>query len=42
MQTWKELQYVNRYRLNNENRNSDKKMTRRTTTRKEIKNGAAT
>ena len=33
MQAWKELQYVNCYQLNSDNRNSDEKMMR-TTTRK--------
>ena len=42
MQAWKELQYVNCFWLNSDNRNSDDvKMTRRTTTRKK-KNGAET
>ena len=34
MQAWKELQYVNCYQLNSDNRNSNKKMTRTMTTRK--------
>ena len=46
MQAWIELQYVNCYRLNSDNRNKHDgvKMTRRTTTRKAKtkQNGAAT
>ena len=40
MQAWKELQYVNCYWLNSDNRNS--MLARRTTTRKAKKNPAAT
>ena len=42
MQAWKELRYMNCYWLNSENKNSDKKMTRKLTTKKAKKNGAAT
>ena len=39
MQAWKELQYVNCYWLNSDNRNSDEKMTRRSTIRKKKRGG---